>query len=295
MRIISRSEIAALFPARRADSNKGDYGRVLIIAGSKGMAGAAVLSARAALKAGAGLVTLAIPEGSQPVAAVCVPEAVMLPLPETKTGEVSRAALKTIAAWKKKRGLDLFLIGPGLGASSETAEFVRGALAVLDRPFVMDADALNCAAQRGDLRKFFGKAAPHVLTPHPGEISRLLKIPVPVTKAERISAIKKLCASTGGAVILKGSASLVSDGKTIVENPTGGPALAKAGTGGVLAGLLAGYWAQFGKARGFGMATAYEAAKAAAYIHGLSGDHAAKALGERSVLAGELLSYLPRF
>ncbi|MDD2772354.1 MAG: NAD(P)H-hydrate dehydratase [Elusimicrobiales bacterium] len=295
MRIISHSEIARLFPKRRADSNKGDYGRVLIIAGSKGMAGAAVLSARAALKAGAGLVTIAIPESSQPVAAICVPEALTLPLPETRTGTVSPAALKTIAEWKKKRGFDVFLIGPGLGATPETAQFVCGMISAPHCPFVMDADALNCAAQHGDLRKLFAKAAQHVLTPHPGEISRLLKIPVPVAKAERISAIKKLCALTGGAVILKGSASLVSDGKTIAENPTGGPALAKAGSGDVLAGLLAGYWAQFGKARGFGMATAYEAAKAAAYIHGLSGDHAAKALGERSVLAGELLSHLPHF
>jgi NAD(P)H-hydrate epimerase len=257
------------------------------------MAGAAILAGRAALKAGAGLVTPAIPESSQPIAAACIPEAVTLPLPETKTGAVSPTALKTIADWKKLRGLDLFLIGPGLGVNPETAEFVYEVLPLLDAPFAMDADALNGAALLKNPRTLFANAAPHIITPHPGEASRLLKTAVPRGET-RNTAVLKLCELTGGVALLKGSSSLISDGKTVSRNPTGNPALAKAGTGDVLAGLITGFWAQFGKERGFNLQTARQAAEAGAYIHGLCADLAAKHLGERSVLAGELLNYLPK-
>jgi len=290
---ITKAEIAKLFPKRRLDSNKGDYGRVLVIAGSRGMTGAAVLAARAALKSGAGLVTLAVPESSQPIVAAGLPEAITLPLPETKTGAISSRAIKTVLDWKSKRGADAMLIGPGLGTDKDTVKFVVAVIQKLGIPFVIDADALNCAVLIGDLEKLFAGAPPHIMTPHPGEISRLLKIVIPRFAFVRKNAANSLSRLCGGVIVLKGFRTLVVSGENCAINFTGGPALAKAGTGDVLSGLTAGFWAQLGKPSGYA-GTAFSAAKAGVYIHGLCGDMAAKELGERSVLAGELLDYLPR-
>jgi len=221
---ITKAEISGLFPKRSLDSNKGDYGRVLIIAGSRGMAGAAVLAARAALKSGAGLVTLAIPESSQSVAASCLSAAITLPLPETKTGAVSGRAIKTVLDWKSKRGADVMLIGPGLGTDDDTVKFVVSAIKELEIPFVIDADALNCAALSGDLEKLFKGAPAHIMTPHPGEISRLLKIAIPRMASARKNAASRLYRLCGGVIVLKGFGTLVMSGENFAINSTGGPA-----------------------------------------------------------------------
>lgn len=280
-----------MLPKRPADCNKGDFGRLLIVAGSRGMSGAAVLAARAALKTGAGLVTIATPKSAQPVIAACLPEAITLPLEETKDGAASLKALPALLRHAKTGKPDLLLIGPGMGTDNSTAKLIFAVITKLNIPFVTDADALNCAAAGGWLSKL-QKLPPHILTPHPGEISRLLNIPAPRGEKERFTSAKKLAEISGGIAVLKGSGTLVCDGKNCAQNTTGGPALAKAGTGDVLAGMLSGLWLQSGKQNGF-KETAFPSAKAAVYLHGLCGDMAAKELGERSVLAGELVYYLP--
>ena len=281
----------AALTKRPRDCNKGDFGKILIVAGSRGMSGAAVLSGRAALKIGAGLVTIATPKSAQPVVAACLPEAITLPLEETKNGAIALKALPEILRHAALTKPDLLLIGPGIGTDAQTSAFVRALLKKLNIPFVMDADALNCAARDGWLKEL-QKNPLNILTPHPGEISRLLKITTPRTADERLKAATALTGKTGGIAVLKGAGTIVTDGEHSAMNTTGGPSLAKAGTGDVLAGMIAGLWAQLGREKGFKQ-TAFTAAATAVYLHGLCGDLAAKDLGERSVLAGELLYYLP--
>lgn len=284
---ITAEFLRPLLPPRKKDSHKGDYGKVLIAAGSKGMTGAAVLAARAALKAGAGLVTVACPDSEQPVIAAGVPEAMTLPLP-SKGGGFSLSAAAALAAFQKTKKYDVLLIGPGLSVKGEVPGFVAAALAGLKIPAVVDADALNALAQLCDL-EFLGTDVPRIFTPHAGEASRLLRgaaAPGPGT-------VRKLAALTGGVCLLKGPGTLVGDGRTCFRNTTGGPALAKGGSGDILAGLIAGLWAQAGVKKGFSPATALESAALGVYLHGLCGDLAADKLTQRCVLAGELLKFLP--
>ncbi|MFA5161688.1 MAG: NAD(P)H-hydrate dehydratase [Elusimicrobiales bacterium] len=283
-----------LLPKRRPCGNKGDYGKILIIAGSRGMTGAGVLAARAALKSGAGLVTLALPESSQPIAAACLPETLTLPLPQTADGMPARAALETVLDWQSRRKADLLLIGPGLGAGAETAAFVSAVVKQLEIPFVMDADALNCIALRGGAEKFFSAVrAPRIITPHPGEAARLLGTAIPKGPAARRAAAARLRGICGGVAVLKGARTITAGDGDFAVNNTGGPALAKAGTGDVLAGIIAGLWAQAGKRKSFAE-TAFGCARAAVLIHGICGDMAAREMGDRCVLAGELAQYLPQ-
>ncbi|OGS42813.1 MAG: NAD(P)H-hydrate dehydratase [Elusimicrobia bacterium RIFOXYB2_FULL_62_6] len=284
---ITAGYLQPLLLPRKKNSHKGDYGRVLIVAGSRGVTGAAVLSARAALKAGAGLVTVACPDSEQPVIAAGVPEATTLPLPSKDGGFALRAAA-ALTAFREGIKFDLLLIGPGLSVKGEVPAFVAAVLRKPGLPAVIDADALNALALRGNL-DFLKKSPPKIFTPHSGEAARLLR----AVKAGRLATVEKLAALTGGTCVLKGPGTLVSDGRTCLVNPTGGPALAKGGSGDVLAGLIAGLWAQKGRAEGFSAANALECAALGVYLHGLCGDLAAEKLTSRCVLAGELLKFLP--
>ncbi|MDP2865767.1 MAG: NAD(P)H-hydrate dehydratase [Elusimicrobiota bacterium] len=276
-----------LLPVRRKDSHKGNYGRVLVVAGSRGMAGAAILAARAALKSGAGLVTVACPESERKAIACALPEAMTFGA-DCCGGAFTLKAAAQVAAFARLKRIDVLLIGPGLGSSRGARAFAVRLLKTLEIPAVADADALNALSGVG-LRSIKFAASPLILTPHPGEAERLLGGKI----KDRPSAAAELAARSGGTAVLKGTGTLVCAGKTILKNPTGGPALAKGGSGDVLAGLCAGFFAQAGLRRGFTTAAALESAALAVYLHGLSGDLAAKKFTERCVLAGELLDFLP--
>ncbi len=275
-----------LLADRPERSHKGDFGRVLVVAGSRGMSGAAVLAARAALKSGAGLVTVACPESERKLIACALPEAMTLGVPGTG-GAFSLRAAAGVAAFAGKKA-DVVLVGPGLGASPSARAFALKLLGALEPPAVIDADALNALAGAG-LGSFRFASGLRILTPHPGEAERLLGCKI----KDRVSAAVKLAALSGGIAVLKGSGTLVCGGKDVLKNTTGGPALAKGGAGDVLAGLCAGFLAQAGVKRGFTAASALQSAALAVYLHGLCGDLAAKKFTERCVLAGELLDFLP--
>lgn len=277
--------LRAALPPRRKDSHKGDYGHVLVAAGSRGMTGAAVLAARAALKCGAGLVTVACPASERELVALALPEAMTFPAP-CRNGAFTRSAAAELAALHSVKKFDLLLAGPGLGASPGARAFALELLRRLRLPAVVDADALNAAAAAGG---FPAAAFPPIITPHPGEAARLLGRRVKDRPAAAL-ALARLCR---GAAVLKGSGTLVSDGKAVLLNTTGGPALAKAGAGDVLAGYCAGFYAQAGLREGFTLKTAAGAAALAVHLHGLCGDLAARKYTERGVLASELISELP--
>lgn len=291
---LNKQSISKFLPARKKDSNKSNYGRVLVIAASNGMAGAAILAGRAALKAGAGLVTLAIVKSQQPASLKALPEAMTLALSETPQGTVSEKATAQIIKWQKTHNADLMLLGPGLGLNDHTIKFVKKILQKIKIPFVLDADGLNAVSKIPNYRKLFSKNPPHILTPHPGEAARLLETKTAKTPKNRISQIKALQTKTKGTVILKGYGTLISGGDKIYRNTTGGPELAKGGSGDILAGLITGFWVQTGIQNGFDTKTALQSAITAVYLHGLCGDLAKKNLTERCVLAGELLDYLPK-
>ncbi|HCC47269.1 MAG TPA: NAD(P)H-hydrate dehydratase [Elusimicrobia bacterium] len=287
MKTIDRNFIKTLLPARLADSHKGDYGRVLVVAGSRGLAGAAILAARAALKAGAGLVTAACPESERKIIACALPEAMTFG-GACSGGAFSAAAAAQVAAFAKKNKISVLLIGPGLGSTPAARAFAVKLIRTLKVPAVLDADALNALAAAG-FKSFKFPGVPLILTPHPGEAARLLGKKI----SDRPAAAAELARLSGGTAVLKGAGTLVCGGKAILRNPTGGPALAKGGSGDVLAGLCAGFFAQAGAAAGFTPETAFKSAALAVYLHGLCGDLAERKFTARCALAGELLDFLP--
>ncbi len=290
---ITVKRLKGVLGKRGKDCHKGDFGRVLIIAGSRGMPGAGVLAAKAALKAGAGLVTLAVPE-SQQQAACAVPELLIMPLPESG-GAVNASAAEEILKRHAEKNYDLAVIGPGLSCGIGVSVFVRTVLRRLKTPFIVDADALNAAAAGDGLRDVFPREIPCILTPHPGEMRRLMAAAAGPQESDRIDTAVKLSFETGKVVVYKGYRTVITDAVSVFINPTGNPALAKAGVGDVLSGLIAGFWAQHGKAAGgFTLSGGLECACLGVYIHGLCADLAQKELTERCVLAGELLNYLPK-
>jgi NAD(P)H-hydrate epimerase len=279
--LIDAPDIAPLFAPRATDGNKGRYGHVLVIAGSRGKSGAAAMCGIAALRAGAGLVTVACPKSALDAVAAASPEIMTEPLPETGGGEISREALDAIRRFADKR--TLIAIGPGIGTGAETKEVVRTLYATLEKPMIIDADALNCLA---------GGDWPHppgarILTPHPGEMSRLAGRSVPEIQADRIGTARAFAGAHGLTLVLKGEGTVVAfpDGRAWI-NTTGSPAMATGGTGDILTGMAAGLLAQFPH-------DPDRAAAAAVYLHGLAGEIAARHLGEQPMIATDLLRYLP--
>jgi NAD(P)H-hydrate epimerase len=283
---LNRYYLEPQLPPRPKNSHKGDFGRVLVVAGSRGMTGAAILSARAALKSGAGLVTVACPESERKIIACALPEAMTFG-GACSGGAFTAAAASQVAAFATAKKIDTLLIGPGLGSSRGARAFALKLLKTLEVPAVVDADALNALA--AGPRPFKIKTFPAIFTPHSGEAARLLGKAI----ADRPACAAALAALTGGTAVLKGPGTLICEGKTIFKNISGGPELAKGGSGDVLAGLTAGFYAQNGLARGFTSATALGSAMLAVFLHGLCGELAAKKYTQRCVLAGELLDFLP--
>lgn len=267
-------------PARAADSHKGDYGRVLLIGGAQGMAGAIALAGIAALRSGAGLVRLAVPEVSRAVVAGFEPSYMTLGLPCDAAGRIdatSLPALREACDWAT-----VVACGPGLGRSPGLDELVKTLFAEAPVPAVFDADALHGLATPGsDLSRHVG---PRVLTPHPGELRRLLGANEAVSRDELIERAHALAAKLRATIVVKGSGTAITDGTRRATNATGNPGMATGGTGDVLTGIVAALLAQ-------GL-DAFDAARLAAHAHGLAGDLAARELGETSLIASDLPRYL---
>jgi NAD(P)H-hydrate epimerase len=276
------SSVSRLLPSRHPEAHKGRFGHVLILAGSRGKSGAAVLMARACLRSGAGLVTVAAPPSAQPLIAAGVPEAMTESLPETADGALAQKALKRVRRLLEDR--DVLAAGPGLGTGRETAEVVGALASDGTRPMILDADALNIIAA-GDGR--LGDPATVVLTPHPGEAARLLGIGTRDVQADRPASARHIASGRGCTVLLKGFRSLTADPSgTVRVNPTGNSGMATGGTGDVLAGIVAAWLGQ-------GLAPP-DAAALSAHIHGLAGDLAAGESSGISLVAGDLIDHLPR-
>lgn len=285
---LTKARVKSFLPKRPKGANKGTFGRVLVVAGSEKMAGAGVLCTRAVLKTGAGLAALALPKSRQSTAAAALPEMLTLPLPE-KEGVIAKSALRVLRQFIKTFKPSVLLIGPGLSDAPFIIPFLKENIL----PAVIDADALNALSREKDFGKILRGRFPLICTPHPGEMKRLLKEPISADEKQRQTYAQKLSALTGGVSLLKGFHTVVTDGKTVYVNPTGGPALAKAGSGDVLGGFIAGLWAQLGTAEGFDNKSALKAAACGAYLHGLCGDLAAQKLNERCVLASDTTEQLP--
>jgi len=274
---------------RRPESHKGNFGHVLLLAGSVGKTGAAALAAKAALRAGAGLVTIATAKSALPIISSLGMEFMTEPLPETDIGTISLRALDYGRLDKLVEGKTVLAIGPGIGTVAETADLVRTVVNRYDLPLVVDADGLNALAGcMSTFRKSGQFKCPAVLTPHPGEMSRLTGQTAVEIQKRRVEMAREFTEQYQVHVVLKGfrTVSAAPDGQVWV-NPTGNPGMATGGTGDVLTGLLAGLLAQHTER------SALDVTAAAVYLHGLAGDLAARKLGEASMIAGDLLAALP--
>jgi ADP-dependent NAD(P)H-hydrate dehydratase / NAD(P)H-hydrate epimerase len=276
-----------IFARRRdPDANKGKYGHALIVAGSYGKSGAAIMASWAALRVGAGLVTVAIPDPALPIVAAHNPEIMTEPLLATLEGSISLKALDNDRFRKLLEGKRALGIGPGLTTNDETQQFVREVVGKREVPIILDADGLNAFAGRAsELKNAKGQLA---LTPHPGEMSRLLGCKIPEVQSDRVRLAQKAAADWNAYVVLKGQYTIVAapDGRAFI-NSTGNPGMGTAGTGDVLTGMLAGLTAQFGtkdwlRVLAFGV-----------YLHGLAGDMAYEATGTAPLMATDLIRHLP--
>jgi NAD(P)H-hydrate epimerase len=278
--MIDKIKLPAL-PARAPDAHKGDFGKVLVVGGSRAMPGAAALAAWAALKSGAGLVKVAAPVSALPMVGAHSPCYTLLPCAETDAGTLSPKALDVIL--EEAKAADTLALGPGISTNDETAKLALDVIAKTSHPLVIDADGLNIAAARPDVlakRKGFC-----VLTPHPGEFARLDGSKAPKDEAGRIDAAGRLAKKTKCLVLLKGAGTVVIDGDQIHVNRTGNPGMATAGSGDVLTGMIA--------ALLHALSPGIEAVALAAHLHGLAGDLAEKKVGEISLTAFDILDHLP--
>jgi hydroxyethylthiazole kinase-like uncharacterized protein yjeF len=287
LNLVERSDVEAwLTSSRRSPhANKGDVGKVLIVAGSRGKTGAACLVGEAAMRAGAGLVTVATPASSQPVVAShLIKECMTEPLAETHAGTISREAVERTLELAAER--DVVAIGPGIGSSEEaTRMFVRAVVIQRQRPMVIDADGLNSLAPWAENLRGSSEL-PLILTPHPGEMARLVGKPVAEVIRNRVELSRRFATEYGVILVLKGSRTLIAapDGEVYV-NPTGNAGMATGGSGDVLTGVIAGLLA--GKRD-----DPLKATIAAVYLHGLAGDIAASEIGTRAMIASDITTHL---
>ena len=287
VRWLEPGEFSGLPLRREAGSNKGDYGHALIVAGSLGKTGAAVLASWAALRVGAGLVTVTTPDSVVSTVAGPIPEVMTEPLAATEEGTISLRALEYGRFSKLLKRKNVVALGPGLSTHDETQQFVRTVVIECPVPVILDADGLNAFAGRAsDLKR--RKTPRLALTPHPGEMARLLGCTAKDVQSRRLDVARQAAADWKAVVVLKGRQTVVAapDGRAWV-NSTGNPGMAAGGTGDALTGMLAGLTAQFGvdvweRALGFGV-----------YLHGLAGDLAAAEVGEAPLMASDLIRAIP--
>ena len=282
LELITPRDIAEMVAPRPRDSNKGMYGHVLVIGGSLGKSGAAAMAGVAALRAGAGLVTVATAQSVLPTVAGFAAELMTEPLPETDAGTISLRAREYGRLDGIIQGKTVLAIGPGISRQTETSELVRVLVKSSQLPMVLDADGLN--AFEGRAQELSGR--PLVITPHPGEMSRLAQLSTQQIQENRLQVARDFATRHGITTVLKGNRTLVAqaDGKVWV-NPTGNPGMATGGMGDILTGLVAGMLGQ--------TTHATTAVLAAVYLHGLAADVACEKIGEQSLIATDLLAALP--
>jgi NAD(P)H-hydrate epimerase len=282
LEMVEKKRILPYFAPRKKATHKGTYGHLFMLSGSVGKTGAAALAGKAALKMGAGLVTVGVPKSCLPIVARSMMELMTEPLPETDLGTLSAEALPEILRLLDKK--DALMLGPGISTHESTKALIFSLLPRVKVPAVLDADALNILAAKPDVLRSLSK--PAVLTPHPGEFARLLKLSTKEVLSRRLELVPRFAKKYGVYVVLKGYRTLTSTpaGKTFI-NPTGNPGMATAGSGDVLSGMIASMIIQ-GK-------NITDAILAAVYVHGLSGDIGASRLGEKALTAGNMIAYLP--
>ncbi|MFZ2054002.1 MAG: NAD(P)H-hydrate dehydratase [Candidatus Aminicenantales bacterium] len=283
LEMVEKQDLLGSFQKRKKDSHKGTYGHLFIIAGSYGKTGAAVMAAKAALKAGAGLVTVGTPRSGLPIVAKGMAELMTEALTETDEGTIAAEALPQ--ARRLVKGKDALLVGPGISTQSSTAEFLEKLMPEIRLPVVIDADGLNILSKRPELLKRLPR--PAILTPHPGEFARLVDLPLRDVIKRKLELAPAFAQKHGVHLVLKGYRTLTCppDGRIFI-NPTGNPGMATGGSGDVLSGMIAGFLMQ--------EKDPLHAALAAVYLHGLSGDLAAEKIGERALVAGDIIRFLPR-
>lgn len=280
--IVEKENVRRYFKPYSQDSHKGTFGRVFVLAGSSGMSGAAYLTGMAAAKSGAGLVTVGTPSSLQDILAAKSTEIMTLGLCETKNRTLSTKALEKALDFAKK--CDSVAIGPGLSQDKDTQRFVWEFIKNCKTPMVVDADAINALAKKPEILK--DTLATVVITPHPGEMARLLLTSLQEIQEDRVKSVKCAAKEFSCTAVLKGAATLIATAHDkLYINPTGNPGMATGGSGDVLTGIIAALLAR-------GMTTC-EAAIAGVYIHGLAGDLSSRITGEISLVAGNLIDFLP--
>jgi ADP-dependent NAD(P)H-hydrate dehydratase / NAD(P)H-hydrate epimerase len=283
-------EFAAFPLIRTAEAHKGSYGHVLVVGGSLGKSGAAVMTGYAAMRAGAGLVTIATPDPVLPQVSAAHAEYMTEALPATAAGTIAAAALTSGRFADALKGKTVLGVGPGAGQHPETQDFIRRIISESDLPLVLDADGLNAFAGRGDLL-IKRKSGHLVVTPHPGEMGRLLGESIPQVQQDRVKTALDAARHWNAQVVLKGFHTIVAapTGQLFI-NTTGNPALAKGGSGDVLTGLLSGLIAQFRTPE----QDLHRVVALSVYLHGLAADILAERHDESGILAGEVASAIPQ-
>lgn len=303
--LLMKNEVSTLIPERLNYSHKGDYGHVLIVAGSRGKTGAALMAAKACLRSGAGLVTIGVPDSLSEIVQSRVTEEMTLILPDKGDGTLSAKASDIIRDFLNEKA-DVLAIGPGIGVSADTQKIIKNMIKNSTKPMVIDADGVNSI--KGEREVFKKARVPVILTPHPGEMARLLKqsapIPLPfprrsregvkiptselvtMIEKDRINTAMSFTKETGTYLVLKGVPTIItgSDGKAFI-NSTGNPGMATGGTGDVLTGMIAGFLSQ-------GMKPV-QASILGVYTHGLAGDIAASEKGEHPLIATDIIDKIP--
>ncbi len=290
--LIAKEEISTYLEPRRPDTHKGTYGHLFVIAGSVGMTGAATLTSQAAslcfgaLRSGVGLVTLGIPESLNEIMEIKLTEGMTLPLPESKKKTLSLKAEKEIIEFSEKA--DALALGPGLSTNKETQQLVINLIKKISLPMIIDADALNALVSHlSILRPATSDQRPAIITPHPGEMARLIGKKAKEVQENRIRIAGDFAQKYKVIVVLKGARTVISDPEgNIYINPTGNPGMASAGVGDVLTGMIGSLLAQ--------RIEPLKAAKMGVYLHGLAGDLAAQEKGEESLVASDVLEKLPQ-
>lgn len=271
-----------LLPIRPADGHKGNFGRVLVVAGSRGMSGAAVLCGSASVRGGAGLVTVACPTNVQDTVSVGNPCYLTAGIPLHADGTFTAGAAMLVGEWAD--AVDVLSVGPGMGNRPDVGELVRDLLhAYPNKPTVLDADGLNVLPPIPDALRT--RSAPIVFTPHPGEFARLIGSTTEQVQANRLNLAIGFAANWNAVLLLKGQQTIVTDGARVYVNNTGNPGMATGGTGDVLTGLIAALIGQ-------GM-SGFDAAVLGAWVHGRAGDLAADDVGQTALCAVDVLTHLP--
>ena len=274
---LDHQQVLDILPARKPNSHKGDFGKILLICGSKGYTGAPALAALGALRTGAGLVFLGVPECIYAIEAIKLTEPIVFPLMD-HDGTLCCTAVPQL--YHHIEGKDAILIGPGLGRSEGTMEAVRLVLEQYSGPVILDADGINVIAKHKNIMR--DRTAPTILTPHEGEFARIYGRPI----VNRISDAKNLARELGVIMVLKGHETVITDGKVCYTNSTGNPGMAVGGSGDILAGMITSLVGQ-----------GIEPLKAAAcgvWLHGAAGDLCANELGQYGMLPSDMLNVLPR-